>query len=56
MTDLSIGDISLQNPYETHAMKTTDSAVLVCWVNSGDVAGDYYFIADDNASTHGSKL
>ena len=27
-------------------METEESGVLVCWVNSGDLEGEYYFTDD----------
>ena len=38
------GDIAIHNPYDVHSMVTKDKSVLVCWVNSGDTYGDYFFI------------
>ena len=42
------GDVNVHQPYDPHSMVTKNDSVLVCWVNSGDMNGDYYFI--DEAS------
>ena len=41
-----VGDIVVHDPYDTHSMVTKESSVLVCWVNSGDTFGEYYFVND----------
>ena len=38
------GDVVVHDPYDAHAMVTGEKSVLVCWVNSGDTFGKYYFV------------
>ena len=38
------GDVVVHAPYDVHSMVTGEESVLVCWVNSGDTFGDYYFV------------
>ena len=38
------GDVIVHEPFDTHSMETRDSGVLVCWINWGDVFGEYYFV------------
>ena len=38
------GDVVLHAPHEVHSMRTGEESVLVCWVNSGDTFGEYYFV------------
>ena len=39
------GDVILHAPHEVHSMRTGgEEGVLVCWVNSGDTFGEYYFV------------
>ena len=38
------GDVVVHEPYDKHSMVTKESSVLVCWVNSGDTFGEYYFV------------
>ena len=38
------GDVVIHDPYDVHSMYTKERSVLVCWVNSGDTFGDYYFV------------
>ena len=40
------GDVVVHEPYDKHSMVTKESSVLVCWVNSGDTFGEYYFVKD----------
>ena len=40
------GSVNTFDSYDTHALVTKDSGVLICWVNSGDVKGPYYFVDD----------
>ena len=39
----SSGDVIFHAPYDRHSMMTKEKSVLVCWVNSGDTFGEYYF-------------
>ena len=47
----SAGDVNVHRPYDTHALVTKESPVLVCWVNSGDVGGEYYFVDEGEGGT-----
>ena len=43
------GDVVLHAPHEVHSMRTgEEEGVLVCWVNSGDTFGEYYFVDSSN--------
>ena len=47
----STGDVNVHRPYDAHSMVTKSDSVLVCWVNSGDMDGDYYFIEGTKAAS-----
>ena len=36
-------DIIIHEPHEIHALKTMNEPVLVVWVQTGDIHGEYYF-------------
>lgn len=38
------GEVMVHQPHQPHAMETGGHQVLVCWVNSGDTFGEYYFL------------
>ena len=40
------GDIVVRSAGEVQSLITTDSAVLICWVNSGDLVGQHHFVED----------
>ena len=48
------GNVNIHDPYDKHALVTKDNPVLIVWVNSGDVNGEYYFV-DEKKKGNGSN-
>jgi hypothetical protein len=43
------GDCVVRAAGEVQSLETADSAVLICWVNSGELVGQHHFVGDESA-------